>query len=228
MKLYTGTSGFSYKEWRGSFYPEDLASKGWLNYYASKLSSVEINNTFYRMPKASVLEGWAAETPDDFRFVIKASRRITHFKRLKEVEKDVSFLLGQLEALGPRLGPVLYQLPPNAKADLDRLATFLELVPPGSSAFEFRNPSWHTDEVHALLRARDCALVLSETDDESPEIVSTAPWGYLRLRKTEYGEDELVRWQKRLDEQNWDRAFVFFKHEDAGTGPRLAGEFAGR
>ena len=165
------------------------------------------------MPKASVLEGWAAETPDDFRFVIKASRRITHFKRLKEVEEDVSFLLGQLEALGSRLGPVLYQLPPNAKANLDRLATFLELVPPGSSAFEFRNPSWHTDEVHALLRARDCALVLSETDDESPEIVSTAPWGYLRLRKTEYGEDELARWRKRLDEQTWDRVFVFFKHE---------------
>ncbi|MDJ0789879.1 MAG: DUF72 domain-containing protein, partial [Myxococcota bacterium] len=143
LSVGVGTSGFAYDAWKGVFYPEGLAAKKRLGYYASQLGAVEINNTFYRMPKQSVVEGWAEQVPEDFRFAIKASRRITHFKRLKEADEETGYLLGVTSALGPRLGALLFQLPPNLRHDADRLAAFLDLLPPETpAAFEFRHPSW--------------------------------------------------------------------------------------
>lgn len=229
MKLLTGTSGFSYDAWKGAFYPEDLAKGDYLGYYASKLRACEINNTFYRMPKASVLEGWADQTPDSFRFVLKASRQITHFKRLKlekEVDESLDYFLSQARALGPRLGPVLLQLPPNFKADVPRLQAFLDLIPGDvRAAFEFRHDSWHDDAVFNALRDAGAALCIAETEEAATPLVATAGFGYLRLRKEAYQDGELETWAETLREQPWDEAYVFFKHEDAGTGPRLAEEF---
>ncbi|MGH0030355.1 MAG: DUF72 domain-containing protein [Myxococcota bacterium] len=227
MKLHVGTSGFHYKEWKGPFYPEDLKNADMLAYYAERLPSVEINNTFYRMPKKEVLEGWASQVPDGFRFSIKASRRITHMKRLKEPVEETGFLLDNLAVLGEKLGVVLFQLPPNLKKDLPRLERFLALldrrVP---AAFEFRNDTWDDDEVLACLSAHGAALVASETDDSGPpQLHETAPFGYLRLRKGDYTEEELTAWRARLAPLSWSDAFVFFKHEDEGAGPRMAGAF---
>jgi uncharacterized protein YecE (DUF72 family) len=226
MQLRVGTSGFAYKEWKGSFYPEKLKPADRLGYYAERLPAVEINNTFYRMPKKTVLESWAAEVPDHFRFAVKASRRITHFKRLKEVEEETGFLLGNLQALGAKLGVVLFQLPPNLKADLPRLERFLDLLDGGPRAvLEFRHPSWHEADVVECLRARGVALCLADSEEDAvEEIVATAPVGYLRLRRTSYAPGALGDWLRRVRATNWEEAFVFFKHEDAGAGPRLAGE----
>ena len=229
MQLHVGTSGYSYKEWKGSFYPEDLAAKQMLTWYGERLNGVEINNTFYRLPKASVLESWASQVPETFRFSIKASRRITHFTRLKaEAAEPLEYLLTTLETLGERLGVVLFQMPPNLKKDAERLAAFLEMLPPGTpAAFEFRHDSWKDDEVADLVRARGMALVCADTEepDEDEPIVSTADWGYLRLRRPGYEREDLERWAARVRETGWKRAFVFFKHEDEGAGPRLAAEF---
>ena len=161
MDLRIGTSGYSYKEWQGDFYPEKIASGDMLAFYGERLSSVEINNTFYRLPRASVLETWAEAVPDDFRFVIKSSRRITHMKRLKDAGDETGYLMETLGALGPKLGAVLFQLPPNMKKDVDRLATFLDLIPGVPAAFEFRHETWIDDEVHTLLGERGCTLCLS-------------------------------------------------------------------
>ncbi|MGH9440825.1 MAG: DUF72 domain-containing protein [Thermoanaerobaculia bacterium] len=224
MRLFVGTSGFSYKPWKGKFYPEDLPASEWLAYYAARFPTVEINNTFYRVPKPEILEGWAKQVPAEFRFGLKATRRITHIKRLKNVEEETAFFLRAASALGDRLGVVLFQLPPNLKKDLDRLRTFLDLLPgSGRYALEFREPSWLDDEVFTELRARGCALVVSDTD-ENPldEIVSTAPFGYLRLRRTDYDDDSLGKWRARIDRQNWEQAWIFFKHEDEGLGPKFA------
>ena len=230
MRLFAGTSGFSYDEWEGSFYPADLPAKQRLPYYATRLNTVEINNTFYRTPKESVVAGWRAQVGGDFRFVIKASQRLTHHKRLKDCAEDLAFALGVYRALGERLGPVLFQLPPQSKKDVARLEEFLEHVPADiQAAFEFRNDSWFGEDVYGLLRAKGAALVLSDVDDApEPPLVPTARFGYLRLRRTEYSSDALARWLERVHAQGWDEAFVFFKHEDAGTGPRLAGEFLAR
>jgi len=227
MRLYAGTSGFSYDEWEGSFYPEDLPAKSRLAYYATRLTTVEINNTFYRTPKASVVEGWVAQASGDFRFVFKASQRLTHHKRLNAAGEDVRYALDVYRAAGERLGPVLFQLPPNLRKDVARLEAFLELLPGDvQSAFEFRHASWFEPDVYERLRARGAALVLSDVDDApEPPLEPTARFGYLRLRRTAYGPDALASWLERVRAQPWDEAFVFFKHEDAGTGPRLAGEF---
>ena len=229
VKLYVGTSGYSYKEWKGSFYPEDLAAKKMLAYYGERLSAVEINNTFYRLPKISVLESWAAQVPDGFRFSIKASRRITHFTRLKEEARDpTEYLFSTLDALEDRLGVVLFQLPPNLKKDVERLDGFLGMLPEGTpAAFEFRHDSWKDEAVHDLLAGRGMALVCADTDDDEEDepIVRTADWGYLRLRRPDYTDDDLARWAERLDATGWERAFVFFKHEDEGAGPRMAADF---
>jgi uncharacterized protein YecE (DUF72 family) len=229
MRLHVGTSGYSYKEWKGSFYPEKLPSKEMLAYYGGRLGAVEINNTFYRLPKASVLESWAEQVPNDFRFSIKASRRITHFTRLKpEAREPTEYLLSTLETLGRRLGAVLFQLPPNLKKDAERLAGFLEMLPEGTpGAFEFRHPSWSDDEVRELLRARGMTLVSADTDDadEDEPIVRTSGWGYLRLRRAEYADEDLERWVDRVRSQDWTHALVFFKHEDEGAGPRMAERF---
>ena len=229
MNVRAGTSGYSYKEWKGSFYPEDLAAADMLRHYATKLPTVEINNTFYRLPRANVLENWAGQVPDAFRFAIKASRRITHMKRLKDAGDETAYLLDTLETLGDRLGVVLFQLPPNLKKDLPRLEDFIALLNPDTRAvFEFRHPTWLDDEVFALLQQRGCALCIADVDDEpEPQITSTARHGYLRLRRTTYAEDDLKRWADRIAAQDWNDAYVFFKHEDEASGPEAAARFLG-
>ncbi|MGA7951454.1 MAG: DUF72 domain-containing protein [Thiobacillaceae bacterium] len=227
MNLYVGTSGYSYKEWKGNFYPEDLPAARMLHYYAERFRTVEINNTFYRMPKTSVLEAWAGEVPADFRFVLKASQRITHIQRLKDADESLAYLLDVAGTLNERLGPLLFQLPPNLKKDAPRLREFLALLPSQRrAALEFRHPSWFDEEVFALLRDHQAVLCIAEAEGnlEVP-FVATADWGYLRLRRPDYGDTELKAWVKRVRAQPWQEVFVFFKHEDEGKAPQMAKRF---
>ncbi|HEX6999229.1 MAG TPA: DUF72 domain-containing protein [Gammaproteobacteria bacterium] len=227
MRVLAGTSGFSYKEWKGHFYPERLPAARMLEFYASRLPAVEINNTFYRLPSPALLEGWKAQVPPTFRFALKAPRRISHVKRLQGCEEDLRYFLGVAEALGASLACVLVQLPPFMKADLGRLAAFTELLPAGTkAAFEFRNASWLNDAVYETLAARNLALVVSQSDERSRvDLPWTADWAYLRLRKPDYDERELAAWLDRLRAGRLAEAHVFFKHEDEATGPRLAERF---
>ena len=223
-RLLAGASGYSFKEWKGVFYPASIKPEAMLAWYAERLPTVEINNTFYRMPAAAVLENWARATPEGFRFAIKASRRITHMARLKaETAADsVNYLYRNLAALGPKLGPVLFQLPPQMKKDQPRLAAFLKLLPENHrAAFEFRNPSWLDDEVYDTLRAAGAALCLSEREDNAPPpLVQTAPWGYVRLRLESYSEEDLRQWAEKLAAAGWDDTYVYFMHEP--TAPAYA------
>ncbi len=226
MQVRAGTSGYAYKEWKGSFYPKDLPNDHMLRFYAERFRTVEINNTFYRMPSERVLGQWAAQVPDDFAFVLKASRRITHERRLKHCDEPMSYLVTTARALGSQLGPMLFQLPPNLKQDVPRLETFLELLPRGwQAAFEFRHASWFDDATCDALRARNAALCVADTDDADPPLVATASLGYLRLRRERYTKAALRRWATWIGDQAWERAFVFFKHEDQGAGPALAQQF---
>jgi uncharacterized protein YecE (DUF72 family) len=224
MRLLAGASGYSFKEWKGAFYPADMQPGGMLAWYAARLPTVEINNTFYRMPKAEVLRNWAAATPAGFRFAIKASRRITHLARLKaEAAGDsLDFLYGALAALGEKRGPVLFQLPPFLKRDAPRLRDFLARLPePRTAAFEFRDPSWHADEVYELLKKHGAALCLSEREDAlPPPLVETADWGYVRLRLEQYAAADLQKWAERIAATRWREAFVYFMHEP--TAPAYA------
>jgi uncharacterized protein YecE (DUF72 family) len=227
MKLHLGTSGFAYKEWRGSFYPEDLPAEAMLRFYASRLSSVEINNTFYRMPSPTLLEKWAGEVPEGFDFVLKAPRRITHVKRLREVADDVRYLGQVASTLGGKQGPLFYQLPPTLRKDLALLGELL--AAPGEArraAFEFRHSSWEGEDTWALLAEHDAALCVAETDEaDSPAIPNGGTWGYLRLRRQEYADADLAAWVAKVRAQPWSDVWVFFKHEDAGRGPALAARF---
>ncbi|MCI0685535.1 MAG: DUF72 domain-containing protein [Gemmataceae bacterium] len=227
MNLYVGTSGYSFKEWKGTFYPQGLPDKQMLRYYGEQFRTVEINNTFYRMPKTSVLEAWAAEVPADFKFVLKASQRITHMQRLKDADESVSYLLNAAATLKERLGPLLFQLPPNMKKDAPRLREFLTLLPSHRrAALEFRHQSWFDDEVFGLLRDNQAALCIAEAEDDLEiPFVATADWGYLRLRLPDYGKAELTAWLNQVRQQDWRDAFVFFKHEDDGKGPKMAKRF---
>lgn len=227
MNLHVGTSGYSYKEWKGTFYPEDLPEKQMLRYYGERFKTVEINNTFYRMPKASVLEAWAAEVPADFKFVLKASQRITHMQRLKNAGDSVSYLLDVAGILKERLGPLLFQLPPNFQKDVPRLRDFLGLLPLNRrAAFEFRHQSWFDQETFDLLRENRAVLCIAEAENELEiPFVSTADWGYLRLRRPDYGDPELKTWAKRVQQQDWKDAYIFFKHEEEGKGPAMAKRF---
>ncbi len=227
MNIHVGTSGYSYKEWKGSFYPEKIPAKDMLRYYSERLSTVEINATFYRMPQPSMLENWKEQVPPTFRFSLKAPQRITHIKRLKEIEDETKYFLETASVLGDELGVVLFQLPPNFKKDLPRLEAFLTQLPQTTrAAFEFRHPTWFDDDVLALLRSQNRPLVVSDTDDmPTTHIDKTADWGYLRLRRVLYSEENLKEWLGRIRDQNWQETFLFFKHEDAGTGPRLAAQF---
>jgi len=230
LRLHLGTSGFAYKEWRGTFYPDDLPAEAMLRFYATRLSSVEINNTFYRMPSAGLLERWAGEVPEGFDFVLKAPRRITHLKRLKEVGDDVRYLVQVASTLGGKLGPLFYQLPPTLKKDLGLLRELL--AAPGEArraALEFRHPSWEGEDTRALLVEQGAALCLAESDEtEAPAVPEGGTWGYLRLRKQEYGDEALEAWVTRVRALPWSDVWVFFKHEDAGRGPALAARFAER
>jgi len=222
MRMLTGTSGYSYKEWVGSFYPEKLQASAMLRYYAERLPTVEINNTFYRMPAEALLERWAQEVPEGFTFTLKVPRRITHIKRLKGVESDVAEFSRRANALGDRLGMFLFQLPPTLRKDLPRLSDFLAGLPPGRNvAVEFRHKSWQDDEVYEALRAHGAALCVAETDDDASPFVRTSDDAYLRLRRTQYSESDLRAWADRLASQSLARAYVYFKH-DEGLAPQFA------
>lgn len=220
--MFVGTSGFSFDEWVGPFYPEKMRADDRLGYYAERYSSVEINNTFYRMPKKEVLQKWAAAVPESFRFSIKASRRITHQQRLKDEEDSLAYLLGQLEVLGPRCGPILFQTPPYLRKGVDRLRAFVAKIPEGVRAtFEFRHETWFDDEVLAVLEPGGHTICIGELDEVKLDrpLHRTAPWGYLRLHVREYSDEQLRGWAERIAE-TWDEAYVYFKHET--TGPELA------
>jgi len=223
-KLLAGASGYSFKEWKGTFYPEKMKPEEMLAFYSERLPTVEINNTFYQMPKAAVLENWARTTPDTFRFAIKASRRITHMSRLKadSAADSVAFLYRTLATLGEKRGPVLFQLPPFLKKDLARLADFLPLLPAGHmAAFEFRNDTWFSDDVYDLLSNAGASLCFSEREDNAPPpLVETAPWGYVRLRLEVYTEEDLRLWAERLARTAWQNVYAYFMHEP--TAPAYA------
>jgi uncharacterized protein YecE (DUF72 family) len=227
MNLHVGTSGYSYKEWKGHFYPEDLSEKDFLKFYGTKLTAVEINNTFYRLPKESVVKSWADQVPETFAFSIKASQRITHIKRLKEVGDETEYLMRVVRTLKQRLGVVLFQLPPNMKKDIERLREFLKLFAGDVRvAIEFRHASWFDDETFTLLKENNCSLCVADWDEKlEVPFVSTADWGYLRLRRESYTLSDLKKWMKNVQDQRWESAFVFFKHEEAGAGPKLAMKF---
>jgi uncharacterized protein YecE (DUF72 family) len=223
-RLLAGASGYSFKEWKGSFYPDDMKPDGMLAWYSARLPTVEINNTFYQMPKTAVLENWSKSTPESFRFAIKASRRITHLSRLKadSAADSVAFLYKNLATLGGKRGPVLFQLPPFLKKDLPRLQEFLAVLPPDHrAAFEFRNDSWFADDVYGALKGAGAALCLSEREDNAPPpLVETAAWGYVRLRLETYSEPDLAAWAKRLSATSWQQIHVYFMHEP--TAPAYA------
>lgn len=226
MQLLTGTSGYSYKEWLGRFYPEKLPANAMLRYYAERFDTVEINNTFYRMPAESMLARWVEEVPENFTFTLKASRRITHDKRLQDAGSEVTEFLRRASALGDRFGVVFFQLPPFLRKDVPRLRDFLGALPSDRpAAFEFRNASWHDDEVYETLRGHGAALCVSDTDAGESPLVATSRCGYFRLRRTAYEDESLRSWIKRIAAQPYARAFVYFKHEDEARGPQFAQRF---
>jgi len=230
MKILAGTSGFAFKEWKGPFYPEDLKDAGMLGFYSSKFPAVEINNSFYQLPKEKVLLDWAAQVPEQFSFAIKASRRITHFARLKPESADVvEYLVRATAVLAERVGPILFQLPPNLKIDLDLLRAFLDRLPEGRRyAMEFRHQSWFEDAVLDALREHNVALVAIEQDDFSSPVHATATWGYLRLHRLNYDAAAIADWAKRINASSWKEAYVFFKHDlapDVGSGPLAVESF---
>ena len=228
MKLLAGTSGYAFKEWKGSFYPGDCKDDAMLGLYASRFPAVEINNTFYRLPKEQVLLDWASQVPEPFTFAIKASQRITHYARLKpECLSAVEFLMKNTSTLGNRLGPILFQLPPNLKKDFDRLRVFLDTLPlDRRMTIEFRHESWFDDDVFDVLRARDIALCVTEQPEFASPVVSTASWGYARLHRLDYDDAALAEWARKIVAQPWMDAYVFFKHDEGvGSGPPAVESF---
>ncbi len=227
--IWLGTSGFSYKEWKPVFYPQDLSDKQFLQYYATKLNSVEIDYTFYRMPNAKTIEGWRNATPENFRFSLKASQQITHRERLKVPSEALEYLLGVVPGLESRLGMILYQLPPFFKSDAQKLETFLSVLPRGiAAAFEFRHDSWFNEDVYRLLRKFNVALCIHDADDHTTPMELTAGFTYVRLRRSEYSPEQRLEWQRRL--RGWadqgTEVFAYIKHEDNPDAPLIAMEFA--
>ena len=228
-----GTSGYSYKEWKGTFYPEKLPDNEMLNFYAKEFSTVEINHSFYRMPVESMVQKWAQQVPAGFRFAMKANQQITHIMRLRGVESTLKRFLEVASVLqeGDHLGPILAQLPPTFKFDRPLLEEFLALRPTAFRfAFEVRHASWYTEETYETLRKFNTSLCLAETDESAPPDVQTADFVYLRLRKENYAAAELQAWRRRFDE--WTArgldVYVYIKHEDAGKGPAYARIVLGR
>jgi uncharacterized protein YecE (DUF72 family) len=227
-RFLVGTSGFSYPTWRGPFYPDDVPQRAWLAYYAERFATVEINNTFYRMPKPELLEGWRSQVGDAFRFALKAPQRITHYQRLKPESFDgAAEFVRRASALGVQCGPLFFQLPPNLRADPPRLDAFLAALPSGiEAAVEFRHESWHADETYRVLEARGVALCIADTEDLATPLVATAPFGYVRLRREGYADGQLAAWARRLGAvERWERTYVYLKHDDAGRAPALARDF---
>lgn len=228
MQIFAGTSGFAYKEWKGKFYPDDLPQKKFLAYYAERFGSVEVNATFYRMPRESTLVEWSNSVPPGFRFVLKMSRRITHRKTYDEEAEAADYFVRTSSVLGQNLGPTLVQLPPFAKKDTDRLGRLLDRFPRRwKIAIEFRHQSWIDDEVFDLLRERQVCLVHVDADDPhvQADLTPTTDWGYMRLRDRTYDDGELQAWVDRVEGHGWNEAFVFFKHEDEAAGPAMASRF---
>jgi uncharacterized protein YecE (DUF72 family) len=225
MTSWIGTSGFQYSEWKGNFYPEDLPAAKMLPFYAERLSTTEINYTFHRIPSAKTIENWSSLTPAKFRFALKAPQKITHFARLRDCADTMRYFHDVISALGEKLGPVLFQLPPNFKKDTLLLADFVNSFPEGlRAAFEFRHQSWFEDEVFEALKTRNVALCIADTEDLTTPQIATADYGYLRLRREDYAQADVERWAKFVRGQNerWSDAFIYFKHEEAGIGPKLA------
>lgn len=229
MNIHVGTSGYSYPEWRGTFYPERFPAARMFDYYAERFSTVEINATFYRMPTAAMIAAWQEKAPPGFTFALKAPRRITHDARLRDCEDVVRYFADAARPLGPRLGPLLFQLPPNFKYAADRLEAFLAWLPEDlPTAFEFRHDSWLCDEVYAKLAARKAALCIADFGDRTTPIVATARHAYFRLRDEGYTPADLERWGDTVAAHaaEWDEVFVFFKHEEEGKGPEFARVFS--
>ena len=227
MKFWIGTSGFQYTEWKGNFYPEDLPTAKMLPFYAERLSTTEINYTFHRIPAPKTIDNWKALTPTNFRFALKAPQKITHWSKLRDCADNLRYFHDVISALGEKLGPVLFQLPPNFKKDNLVLGDFLNGLPGGMrAAFEFRHESWFDDEVFETLRARSAALCIADTEKLETPKVATTDYGYLRLRREDYVKSDVERWTEFVRGQTgcWTSAFIYFKHEEAGIGPKLARE----
>jgi uncharacterized protein YecE (DUF72 family) len=226
MRTFVGTSGYSYKEWKGTFFPDDLPASKMLGFYAGRFNTVEINNTFYRMPAPAMVAKWAEQVPEAFVFALKAPQTITHRRQLNDAGDAVAFFWKTARELGPKLGPVLFQMPPFFKKDIGRLRDFLRQLPEDCrAAFEFRHPSWFADDVYDALKTAGAPLCLADTDEEEPPLVATGNWGYLRLRRSDYDAARLRTWVQRIRSQPWENAYVFFKHEDEGKGPQFAAQF---
>jgi uncharacterized protein YecE (DUF72 family) len=225
MKSWVGTSGYNYPEWKGSFYPQKMPAAKMLPYYAERLSTVEINYTFYRIPNQKILAGWSRETPEGFRLTLKAPKRITHIAKLKDCAELLQYFLKTAATLGPKLGAILFQLPPYLRKDLPVLDEFTSQLPQGvCAAFEFRHASWMDAEVFARLRARNLALCVADSEKFATPVEITASYGYFRLRDEGYTPEDLRRWAQviRASTAACGDVFVYFKHEEAGKGPKFA------
>ncbi len=225
MAIWVGTSGYNYPEWRGSFYPERFPTTKMLPYYAERLATVEINYTFYRVPKPDILAGWSRQVPPGFRFTLKAPKRITHDARLRDCGELLQYFLETAASLGPQLGMLLFQLPPFFKKDVALLDAFLEGFPAGTrAAFEFRHFSWLSAEVFERLKARNLTLCIADNESSSTPLEITADYGYFRLRDEGYTPGDIGKWARTIREKasQCSEVFVYFKHEEAGKGPQFA------
>jgi uncharacterized protein YecE (DUF72 family) len=224
--IRVGTSGYSYREWKPAFYPQELATDQMFAYYAKKFPAVEINGSFYRPPSEKMVADWSAQSPDSFQLSFKAPQLITHIKRLRGVEKPLAQFVSTVSKLKQRLGAVLFQLPPNFKADFSLLRDFLDGLPKVNCAFEFRHASWFSGQTLQLLAERNISLCHNDADVEDCPFEVTAPWGYVRLRRVTYSPAELKKWSKRISNEKWKECLVYFKHEETASAPELAKRLA--
>lgn len=223
--IWVGTSGFQYKEWKGTFYPENLSLAKMLPYYAARFPTTEINYSFRQIPSEKTLTNWSANTPQKFRFSLKAPQEITHYRKLRDCADVLGRFTEALKTLGEKLGPVLFQLPPFLKNDGALLEDFLATIPAGlRSAFEFRHESWFNEETFAALKSRNAALCIADTEELTTPIIVTADFGYFRLRNPAYTKADIKRWAKAVEQQRskLKDVYAYFKHEDSGVGPKFA------
>jgi uncharacterized protein YecE (DUF72 family) len=231
MNSFVGTSGYQYPAWRGTFYPEKLATAKMLSFYADQFPTTEVNYSFHRIPSPKTIESWYQSTPDGFRFGLKAPQKITHWAKLKDCADNLNYFLGVIADLGPKLGPILFQLPPTLKMDLALLTDFLAPFPESIlGAFEFRHESWFDDSIFALLKKHNVSLCINESSDFAAPEIATANFGYLRLRREDYQEADIDRWAKfaQTQQDQWKQTFIYFKHEESGIGPKLAKQMIAR